>query len=167
MFAIEKTYLQKYIQPYIKTIEEMDYTSRRYYYETTVTFNPQYWTLTTALRSINQVIADLLKPIIKNTYKEKIQIAYCVEYHVNGYPHIHAQILTKSEVDPEDQRNIHQRLCRRYGKSQWYQTGEEDMVHINEKFPEGIKWSDYIRKDVLSNQLNGQTHYYQYQLGQY
>lgn len=163
--SIKPKFLQKYIQKHILEVIEMRYNYFNNYYEVTVTFNPQYWTLTNALYSIPEVVADIIKPIIRANCLNQFQIAYCVEYHDNGYPHLHAQILNSIEIHPEDQRNIHQRLCRRYGKSQWYQTGLEDKIHVNDKFPEGIKWSEYIKKDIIRNQENGQRHYFQYQFG--
>lgn len=165
MFSLKSKLLQKYIVNHIKEVEEMRHNYFNNYYEVTVTFNQQYWTLSNALHSIPQVLADIIKPIIRVNSLNQFQIAYCVEYHANGYPHLHAQILNPIEIHPEDQRNIHQRLCRRYGKSQWYQSGLEDKIHINDKFPEGIKWSEYIKKDIEQNQANGQRHYFQYQLG--
>lgn len=165
MFSIKPKFVQKYIQEHIREIETMRHNYFNNYFEVTVTFNPQYWSMSNALISIPEVIADIIKPIVKSNQLNKFQIAYCVEYHENGYPHLHMQILNPSPIWPDDQRNIHQRLCRRYGKSQWYQTGLEDKNHINDKFPEGILWSDYIKKDVNQNEHNGQRHYYQYQIG--
>ncbi len=165
MYHFKKDFVQKYIQKYIKEIDVINYNTRQFYYEVTVTFNPSYWSLNQAMVSIPQIVADVLKPIVKEKQLDKIILAYVVEYHENGYPHLHAQVITQSSIDPENQRNIHQRLCRRYGKSQWYQTGEEDMVHINNKFPDGIKWSEYIKKDKCKNEENGMKHYFQYQLG--
>lgn len=165
MFKLNSNFLQKYARDAIKPIPIMDHHIKHYYYEVTVTFTPAYWSKIDSLESIPQVIADILKPIIKTIGLNKTQIAYAVEYHTNGYPHLHAQILTGMSIHPEDQRSIHQRLCRRYGKSQWYQTGEEDYLHINDKYPEGILWSQYIQKDKLQNEENGQQHYFQYQIG--
>lgn len=165
-FQLNDSFLQKYVRDRIKPISTISHSGYQYYYEVTVTYNPQYWTKSYSLEAIPQIIADLLKPIVKWQWGTPgcIQIAYAVEYHENGYPHLHAQIITSGELNPELQRCIHQRLCRRYGRSQWYQTEQEDKIHVNDKFPNGIKWSEYIQKDKVLNSVNGQAHYYQYKL---
>lgn len=163
--SIKLDFVQKYIQMHIKESDTMDYHLDRHYYEVTVTFDPKYWSLNNSLNSIPEVVADILKPIVKSNLYEKFQIAYSVEYHKNGYPHLHAQIINSLPIYPQDQKNIHQRLCRRYGKSQWYQTGQVDMIHFNDKYPEGILWSAYIQKDVEVNEARGQRHYFQYSIG--
>lgn len=161
MFQLNKNYLQKYVRDYIKENKVRD-DLKRFYYEVTITFNQQYWSLQRAIDCVEQVIADILKPVIRSC--SSFGIRYCVEYHANGYPHIHAQVLVDSELPEDIQRAIHCRLIKRYGRSQWYQTGEEDKIHINEKYPEGIRWSEYIKKDVRGNELNGKRHYFEYTL---
>lgn len=164
--SIKNDYLQRYIREHIKETQIV-HDSYAYYYECTVTYDPSYWSLGFALDVTPQVIADVLKPIIRQNPSPftKLKIAYSVEYLGNGYPHIHMQILNDINICPEIQRSINQRLCRRYGRSQWYQTGNEDRIHVNSKYPEGILWSEYIKKDVLFNEQNGQRHYYEYNIG--
>lgn len=163
--SIKLDFVQKYIRDHIKEVDIMDHHLDRYYYEVTVTFDQKYWSLNNSLNSIPQIVADILKPIVKSNFYQKFQIAYVVEYHKNGYPHLHAQIINSQQIDPQDQKNIHQRLCRRYGKSQWYQTGQENKIHFNDKFPDGVLWSEYIKKDIELNEANGQRHYFQYSIG--
>ena len=164
--SVHPDYLQKYIRGHIHQIDQIDYNHPFHYYECTVTYDPKYWTLDQALSVTPQVISDILKPIIRqNPQFQKLFIAYSIEYLENGYPHIHTQIMNTISIIPEIQRQIHQRLTRRYGRSQWYQTGTENMLHTKGKYPEGILWSEYIKKDVIFNEQRGQKHYYQYQIG--
>lgn len=128
-----------------------------FYYEFTVTYNPSYWTKNASMQVVPQVIADVLKPVIRQG-PGNIIIRYSVEYHENGYPHIHGQVLTDYELLPDIQRSIHQRLCRRYGRSQWYQTENEDKYHETS----GMLWSQYIQKDVVKNSSSGLQHYHEY-----
>lgn len=163
MFELKPEMIQSYI---LSRVTEKDscnplrwnrLNGERFFYEFTITFNPQYWRLGNAMASVGQAIADVCKPIIRDDHK--FQLDYSIEYHENGMPHIHGQVITEWDIHPEIQRNIHQRLCRRYGRSQWFQTGLEDMFHTTS----GMKWSEYIRKDVLKNQVNGMKHFYSYQ----
>lgn len=158
MFALKKELLQKYVRNWIT--EGWIDTKGKYYYEFTVTFNMSYWSLADAMESVPQIIADVLKPVIRST--DTFTIRYSVEYHKNGMPHVHGQVSSGFPLHPDIQRAIHQRLIRRYGRSQWFQTGIEDKVHVNESYPDGIPWSEYIIKDVVLNEKNGLRHYYEY-----
>lgn len=107
---------------------------------------------------VPQVIADVLKPIFRGG-STNVLIRYSVEYHQNGYPHVHGQVVVEDySISPDIQKSLHQRLCRRYGKSQWYQTGTEDKFHESS----GMLWSEYIKKDVIKNSSSGLFHYHEY-----
>lgn len=165
MYSIRDSYLQKYIQGRIKETDRKHTDYYNYTYECTVTFNQSYWSLRRAMQAIPEVVADILKPIVRELCSS-FYITYAIEYHRNGYPHLHAQIFTGViDIEPETQRNLTQRLCRRYGRSQWYQTGIEDKLHVNEQFPEGIYWSEYIKKDRQHNEEKQLKHYFNYQIG--
>lgn len=162
MFQLKPENIQKYIKPWM--VENNDrirwknkLNGELFYYEFTVTFNPNFWSMGYAMGCVGQVIADVVKPIIKDDHH--FQIDYSVEYHENKMPHIHGQVISREEIRPDVQWNIHHRLTRRYGRSQWYQTGTEDMFHEKS----GMKWSEYIKKDIEENEKNGMKHYYQYQ----
>lgn len=152
MYALDTSLIQRYAVPYIKE----GWRDNIYFYESTVTFNPIYWTKTNAIFNVKSVVADVLKPIIRNVYH--FSIRYCVEYHENGMPHIHIQVSTNNELHPDIQRAIHQRLNRRYGRSQWYHSDKEDKFHETS----GMLWSVYLKKDVELNELNGMRHYFEY-----
>lgn len=152
MYHLDTSLIQRYAVPFIKD----KWYSNEYYYEVTVTFNPQYWSLSNAMANIKCVVADILKPVIRDVYD--FSIRYAVEYHENGMPHLHAQVSTSNELSPDIQRGIHQRLIRRYGRSQWYQTGQEDKFHDASQ----MLWSQYIKKDVFKNEENGMRHYFEY-----
>lgn len=166
MFAIDPTMLQNYVREKIVDHFETHCASCfhaafwvPFYYEFTVTYNPCYWTKHSAMQVVPQVVADVLKPIIRTTDGAVIMIRYSVEYHQNGYPHVHGQVLMNGQgISPDIQRSIHQRLCRRYGKSQWYQTESQDKFHETS----GMLWSEYIQKDVAKNSSSGLRHYYEY-----
>lgn len=167
-YKVNPNYVQKYIRDNIFTKEDArfkDVTNlRRWYYEGTVTFTRYYWSMAMAISSIDQVIADVIKPIVKDFHFNMWHLRYCVEYHKDGYPHVHFQVLASSPICPQTQHNIHARLCRRYGKSHWWQTGEEDKFHENDHFA-GL-WSEYLIKDrEENNKENNMEHYYEYQFG--
>lgn len=159
MFKVNTKLLQNYVQDYIHEGDANIGTP--YYYEFTVTYAQAFWSLPTAMRSVPQVIADVLKPAIRTIRDDpirRLQLNYGIEYQENGYPHIHGHLLTMWELTPDIQKNILQRLCRRFGKSQWYQTGQEDKFHE----VSGMFWSQYIKKDAEKNSSLGLQHYYEY-----
>lgn len=131
-----------------------------FFYESTTTFNRRYWSLHRAIDSgIYQIVKDMIK-FLNFTHEGLWRIDYVVEYHKDGFPHFHCQVMTKIDIRPEDQMNLQRKLSRKYGRTDWYQTNKKDYLH--EKIIEGkntmVKWSDYIRKDLKNNERNGCKH---------
>lgn len=154
MFALNKNLIQRYATNWIK--EGQANLLAEYFYECTITFNPQYWSLNRSLNSVPHVIADVIKPVIRDGHN--FNLKYSIEYHENNMPHIHLQLITEYDICPHTQQAIHMRLVRRYGRTQWYQTGQEDKFHDVPK----MLWSEYLKKDLEKNQLNGLKHYFEY-----
>lgn len=144
MYKVDKKLIQKFVL--MEEIPDGEWTG--FYYEFTVTFNPSYWMKESTFYAVPQVIADVIKPIMRDVEYASWRLRYSVEYHQNGYPHIHGQVVSNVTISPDIQRCLHQRLCRRYGKSQWYQTEDRDKYHE----ASGMRWSRYIQKDVEKNE---------------
>jgi hypothetical protein len=163
-YRVNPNLVQKYIQKYIKE-EVVPANIRLYYYEATITFNRNFWSWCNAVSRIDQILADVIKPMVRDKVFNKWYLRYCVEYHEDGFPHVHLQVCSNSQVQPDIQQQIHARLNRRYGISQWYQTGLEDKLHKNDHFKLG-PWSEYLQKDREKNNLEkGVEHYYSYKIG--
>lgn len=163
-YKINSQYVQKYIARHIKECI-VPANHRLFYYEGTVTFKRNYWSWSNAISKIDQVLADVIKPIVRYFDLNKWYFRYCVEYHEDGFPHIHFQVCVRQELCPDIQHQIHARLNRRYGISQWYQTGDKDKLHKNDHF-DLAPWSEYLQKDREKNNLEkGVEHYYSYQIG--
>lgn len=142
-----------------------DNSTNYYVYELTQTFAQSYWTLN---RAVDYGIAQILAVIVKYlNYKSDLtywSLEYVVEYHKSGYPHMHAQLFTREELDPNKQRNLCNQLRNRFGRIDWYQTGREDKIHKKKILPLDVevemRWSEYIRKDLVINNSNGCNHGY-------
>lgn len=160
MFQINKKNIQKYVNDRLMDVTKTRIVFRElpYYYEGTITFNPQYWSHAHSLRGVSWSMEDLIKPLIRGGYS--FHLRYCVEYLKTSpyYPHVHFQVQTDYMIDPSIQQQIHGRNCRRYGRSQWFQTGTEDRYHENSK----MLWSEYIKKERVENEKSGLQHYYEY-----
>lgn len=157
-YTINKDNIQKYARERVTYGYVIRDKQLKYYYEFTITFNQAYWSKSQVWSyGVSNSIEDIVKPLIRCGITANIN--YSIEYHKNGYPHVHGHVITLEEIDPGIQHQIVARACRRYGRTQWYQTGEEDMYHeVSE-----MKWSEYIKKDIETNKElnNGLEHYYE------
>lgn len=138
------------------------YFDNYFVYEVTVSFNQSYWSLMKATSSGIYMILDLLVKKLQK-FGGRWRIDYVVEYQKNSYPHLHAQIFTEEDIEPDKQRLLYGTLNSRFGRTQWYQTEKHDFYHveINKETgePKG-KWSEYIRKDLETNNKSGCIHGY-------
>lgn len=172
MYAVPKTQIQKFAQDLLteptdrcyidpldipRTVDEPPV----WRYECTVTFDPKYYPLSLACSRVSHVVGDIVRYMIKEA-KPKCWIDYGVEYHKNHYPHIHFHLHSVGPLDPEHLKTLVARLCKRYGRTQLYQTGHEDYEH--DKDGTLIRWSEYIKKEALTNSENGKKHYFRYMI---
>lgn len=170
MFALPKPHIQKYAQDLLIDSVDRDYIDPLviprtvdeppvWRYELTVTYDPKYYPLSLALTRVSHVVGDVVRFMIKEA-KPRCWIDYGVEYHRNSYPHIHFHLHSVAPLEPEKTKILVARLCKRYGRTQFYQTGHNDFEH--EKDGVKVLWSDYIKKESLTNAENGKKHYFRY-----
>lgn len=164
LFKEESDYDPYMIQKPIEKISNVSqFEDQHYFYESTTTFNRKFWSLHRAIDvGIYQIVKELTKYLIFR-HSELWRVDYVVEYHKDGFPHFHCQIITKEEIYPEEQQNLERKLSRKFGFTKWYQTNKKDFLHYD-KVIEGkntqIKWSEYIRKDLEKNEKNACKHGY-------
>jgi len=125
-------------------------------YEHTQTFN-SYYTLTKALNYCATVALDYLTSHAKKDGGD-LYFNYCIEYHENGRPHLHFQVFRQEDLEAQTLRNIDGQMSRKYGKPYTVPTDKEDKYHAKSD----MKWSEYIKKDIIKNEANGQKHYFEY-----
>lgn len=138
------------------SIEPNEYRyENRYMYEITVTFSHYYWSLNQA---VSYGIIRILELIYRALHRTQIGfiLDYSIEYQENGYPHFHGHILAEQPLEAHIQKQIFGQLCDKFGRSQWYQTENRDHFHETS----GMKWSEYIRKDIIENNNSGCIHAY-------
>jgi len=145
-----------------------------YRYEITTTFNPRFYPLGKACDYIRIVIREIInsssrfisaenKKLFReygdnNRFLKNHYLEYSVEYHKNGYPHIHAILHTEVDISAEKLFRFQQTLRKKFGKSDIYYTDTEDRIHENDHFVG--KWSEYLKKEVEQNEVNGKRHYF-------
>lgn len=131
-----------------------------YRYEFTVTFNPKFiFSIDYAHTMLPEVIHDIFQlgcrvsKKKRSDYTNSFLFNYTVEYHKNGYPHIHGTLLLQDPLQPVTCQNWQSKFYRKYGKTDVWATGQTDKIHKNDHF-EG-PWSQYLKKE-------GQVTYYRY-----
>lgn len=165
--------------------EELIIPSDLYKYEITITFNPKYYPLGKACDYIKVVIKDIISASCRFIASENRRIhregysadkffnehyiEYCVEYHNKDdkegklhYPHIHATLHSQVDISATKLYGLEQSLRKKYGRTSIYHTDTEDKLHHNDHF-KGL-WSEYLKKDIAINEVNGKRHYFKIKL---
>jgi len=145
-------------------------------YEVTVTINRNSTPLEYAYDKMGQIVLDINRKVYFNTRKFHLKkgthnsinyayFNYCIEYHnqedINKprYPHIHAQAFLPVLLDNQQFNNWTKELLRKYGRTTIFCTNKEDKWHENDHFKG--RWSEYLKKDIKTNEVNGKKHYFQ------
>lgn len=133
-------------------------TTFPYNAEITVTFNPSFYNIGNAASNCSVVVTKLLRQLCTVTVMADFTLEVSMEYHANGYPHLHIGVYSREFLQNLKQNlwQIISKMLSGYGRNTIYHNPTPGTHRVHEldatkqaKYGvASMDWSQYIRKDI-------------------